>query len=275
LDEPREAEIFLRRIVEHLKTQNWTAVGLDLGIVVVGVFIGTQVSNWNQERLDRRDTERLLLELRPALQSFDDYYDTAKDYYATTHAYSDTAFAGWSGDPSVSDEQFVVAAYQASQIYTFDINGENWASIFGGDRMRDIDDIEVRRGLTNVMTFTYEQIDLAAVATPYRVQVRRVIPVDVQDAIRAQCTDKPIPGRPLTYRLPVACDLDLPEERFAVAAAALRAQPELVGELTWHRAAIAAFLVNLGTLNGQTKQLQGAIERTTSSESNGVRDRQS
>lgn len=257
--------MFLRRIIEHLKKQNWTAVGLDLGIVIVGVFIGTQVSNWNQERIKRGDTERLLLELRPALQSFGDYYDTAKDYYATTRAYSDTAFAGWSGDPAVSDKQFVIAAYQASQIYTFDINGENWASIFGGERMRDIDDIEVRRGLTNVMTFTYEQINLAAVATPYRVQVRRVIPVDIQDAIRAQCTDKPIPDRPLTIRLPATCDLDLPEEKFTAAAVALRSQPQLVGELRWHRAAIAAFLVNLGTLNGQTKQLRQAIDQTAKS----------
>jgi hypothetical protein len=131
--------------------------------------------------------------------------------------------------------------------------------------MRDIDDIEVRRGLTNVMTFTYEQINLAAVATPYRVQVRRVIPVDIQDAIRAQCTDKPIPDRPLAIRLPATCDLDLPEDQFTVAAEALRDQPDLVGELRWHRAAIAAFLVNLGTLNGQTKQLQQAIDHTARS----------
>ena len=158
--------MFLRRIIEHLKTQNWTAVGLELGIVIVGVFIGTQVSNWNQERIERRETQRLLLELRPALRSFADFFDTAKDYYATTRAYSNTAFAGWRGDPAVSDEQFVIAAYQASQIYTFGVNGENWASIFGGDRMLDIDNAEVRRGLTNLMTFKYDNVGLVAVATP-------------------------------------------------------------------------------------------------------------
>jgi hypothetical protein len=101
--------MFLRRMIEHLKNQNWTAIAIEFAIVIVGVFIGTQVSNWNQERIGRRDTERLLLELRPALQSFGDYYVTAKDYYATTRAYSDTAFAGWSGDPAVSDKQFVIA----------------------------------------------------------------------------------------------------------------------------------------------------------------------
>ena len=42
--------MLLRRIVEHVKTQNWTAVILDLLIVVVGVFIGIQAANWNDER---------------------------------------------------------------------------------------------------------------------------------------------------------------------------------------------------------------------------------
>jgi hypothetical protein len=44
----------LRRITEHVKTQNWFAVGLDFVIVVVGVFIGIQVSNWNEARGDQR-----------------------------------------------------------------------------------------------------------------------------------------------------------------------------------------------------------------------------
>ena len=258
--------MFLRRIVEHLKTQNWTAVALDLGIVIVGVFIGTQVSNWNQERLEKRETAQLLLELRPALQSVTDFFDTAKDYYATSRAYSETAFAGWRGDPAVSDEQFVIAAYQASQIYTFGVNGTNWASIFGGDRMRDIDSVEVRRGLTNMMTFPYEQIAGSdAVATPYREHVRQVISEDIQDAIRAECSDKPIPERPLTIRLPSTCDLELPEALFAQSATALRSRPELVGELRWHRAAVAAFLFNLGTIERQSRQLQNAIGQTAKS----------
>lgn len=53
--------MFLRRITEHVKTQNWTAVGLDFVIVVVGVFIGIQVSNWNDARA-LREREQVYLE---------------------------------------------------------------------------------------------------------------------------------------------------------------------------------------------------------------------
>lgn len=255
--------MLFRRIIEHLRTQNWTAVGFDLGIVIIGVFIGTQVSNWNQDRIERQETARLLQELQPALQTFTNFFGTTKSYYSTTRAYADTAFAGWNRDPAVSDRQFVIAAYQASQINALRVDGDTWATIFGGDRLRDIDDVEVRRGLSNMMTFDYEQIDVATVSTPYRQHVREVVPVDIQDAIRAQCTDKPIPGMPLSMVLPPTCDVDFPAARFASAAAALRARPELVGELRWHIAAIASFMNNMAVLDRFTRQLQRALDKGT------------
>ena len=45
--------MILRRIREHVEHHNWFAVGIDLAIVIIGVFLGTQATNWNQARLDR------------------------------------------------------------------------------------------------------------------------------------------------------------------------------------------------------------------------------
>jgi len=42
--------MLLRRVIEHVKSQNWTAVVIDFVIVVV--FIDIQVSNWNETRAD-------------------------------------------------------------------------------------------------------------------------------------------------------------------------------------------------------------------------------
>jgi hypothetical protein len=59
--------MILRRITEHVKAQNWFAVGIDLVIVVVGVFIGLQVQQWadaqRQGRLERIYTEKLQAEV--------------------------------------------------------------------------------------------------------------------------------------------------------------------------------------------------------------------
>jgi hypothetical protein len=39
----------LRRVTGHVQKQDWFAVGVDFAIVVVGVFVGIQVSNWIDE----------------------------------------------------------------------------------------------------------------------------------------------------------------------------------------------------------------------------------
>jgi hypothetical protein len=53
--------------MEHVTDQNWLAVGLDFVVVVSGIFIGLQVSDWNSERHDRHlehdYLERLLIDL--------------------------------------------------------------------------------------------------------------------------------------------------------------------------------------------------------------------
>jgi len=53
--------MLLRRVIEHVKTQNWTAVSLDFVIVVIGVFVGIQVSNWNELRIER-DREKIYIQ---------------------------------------------------------------------------------------------------------------------------------------------------------------------------------------------------------------------
>ena len=45
--------MLLRRISEHVKDQNWTAIALDFVIVVIGVFMGIQLGSWNAARAER------------------------------------------------------------------------------------------------------------------------------------------------------------------------------------------------------------------------------
>lgn len=52
--------MILRRLSQHVKDQNWTAVGLDFLIVVLGVFLGLQASNWNSDRVAQAEAHDLL-----------------------------------------------------------------------------------------------------------------------------------------------------------------------------------------------------------------------
>ena len=65
--------MLFRRISAHLKRQDWFAVGLDLLIVVVGIYIGLQVDAWNSTRQDRvverEYLERLLFDMEESLEA--------------------------------------------------------------------------------------------------------------------------------------------------------------------------------------------------------------
>ena len=58
----------LARALEHIKRQHWTGVLIELVIVILGVFIGLQVDNWNQTR---QDNAAEVVYLRALARDFD------------------------------------------------------------------------------------------------------------------------------------------------------------------------------------------------------------
>lgn len=55
--------MLLRRFTRHVKEQNWLAVFLDFLIVIAGVFLGVQLSNFNANIAERRAEKEILAEL--------------------------------------------------------------------------------------------------------------------------------------------------------------------------------------------------------------------
>jgi len=50
----------LRSLTKHIREQNWFAVALDFFIVVVGILIAFQITNWSEARSDNSRIERRL-----------------------------------------------------------------------------------------------------------------------------------------------------------------------------------------------------------------------
>jgi hypothetical protein len=144
--------MIFKRFAANLRAQNWGAIGIEFAIVVAGVFVGTQVSNWNDERRSAADTDKVLRGLEPEIRNTIDNFGRIQGYYRTTRQYADTAFAGWRGEPRLSDRAFVIAAYQASQNTFSSIDISSWSEVLGGDRLRTIDDPQLRKDLTTLMT---------------------------------------------------------------------------------------------------------------------------
>ena len=253
--------MILRRIATNLRAQNWTTVAIELAIVIGGVFIGIQAANWNEQRQERNHTRLLLSQVQVELRGFTALLKGAHTYYATTGKFADRADAGWNGDPSVGDEEFVIAAYQASQVTGVSNNSTVWGQIFGAEDLQNIEDLDIRQNLSRVIGFDYVTVSRASVASKYREEVRKVLPDNIQSAIRERCGDRRLSGAYSALSLPANCDLDLPDSEVAGVAAALRSKSELQGELRWHRAAVASQLLNVETLEILARDLINRIER--------------
>lgn len=94
--------MIIRRFSEHIGKQNWFAVGLDLIVVVVGIYIGLQADAFMSAKQDRdleiEYLERLLTDMdesivaqKSNLKAFDDG-TSAIDYAANITSW----ILGWS-----------------------------------------------------------------------------------------------------------------------------------------------------------------------------------
>ena len=100
--------MILRSITRHVREQNWFAVGLDFLIVVVGVFIGIQVANWNEERREEAlgvaYLERLGDDLVAMETYLEDVIEGMRGRYSLTTALLDSA-----SRPDVDDTELTEA----------------------------------------------------------------------------------------------------------------------------------------------------------------------
>jgi hypothetical protein len=89
--------MILRRVIAHFRKQEWTAIFLDFIIVVAGVFVGLQVSNWNASRSNDAIAAGHLAEIADDLQSHLDFnvslYGSAVARVAAVDYIYDKAFA--------------------------------------------------------------------------------------------------------------------------------------------------------------------------------------
>ena len=236
--------MIFKRAVARLGAQDWLAIAIELAIVIIGVFIGIWVANWNQERSERNETRQTLLQLEPELDQLEAFSSSARHYYASAGHYAEVAFAGWRRDPKVSDADFVIAAYQASQILGFNNNGASWALVFGASDLRKIPDPQIRQTLTRLMTFDYSTINTRAMETRYRDHVREMIPDSIQQDIRKNCGDI-IKRDGVTVVLPATCPIAIEPVLATRTAERLRADPSLERELSQHRSTVDVYLTRL------------------------------
>jgi hypothetical protein len=215
----------IRRIREHVSTHNWFAVAIDLAIVVIGVFLGTQANNWNEARLERAAAAEYRSQIIEDLKDNESDLASRKAYYETVRAHALAALSAIESRSSPRGEQFVIDAYQASQVWLRPLLRTGYDEMIGAGLTHGIGDRETRSRLTTYYTQT-KQFDATALAsTAYRERLRRALPYKVQQAIRESCGERVIdlPNGAQTAAFPEHCAPHLDQASIAASVARIEA----------------------------------------------------
>lgn len=139
--------MLLRRVTQHVKDQNWFAVGIDFFIVVVGVFIGLQVANWNDARGERADAAVVIERLE---QDFEQILERA-DLSLTAHDRNLNA-AGrlilGIRNQALEEETLLEDIGAASNFSTFPGKSSTFTQLVSGGQLELIRSQDLRRALT-------------------------------------------------------------------------------------------------------------------------------
>ena len=233
--------MLLRRITDHVRGQNWTAIVIDFVIVVVGVFIGIQVSNWNEGRQNASRTQNYYSRLVDDLDSERRALLARLEYMTITDRYGQYALAALDDPSARPTSQLLVALYQASQIWTYSVQRATYDEILSSGVADAIPEPELRTHLANFYLNAEATRQIIVATTPYRQQIRLYLPNGVQTAIRESCDDRYIPTERnlLILKLPETCEIEFEQDEIAEAMVALDEYPHLERELVQRLASIA------------------------------------
>jgi hypothetical protein len=126
----------LRRFRGHVAEHNWFAVAVDFLIVVIGVFVGIQASNWNQGRIERRQGREYRAMLIDDLQSNQKNLAMRKRYYTWVRSEALKTLAALDRPESALDARFLVDAYQGTQILPWSLKRNTYDQIIAAGNGR-------------------------------------------------------------------------------------------------------------------------------------------
>lgn len=252
----------IRRFREHVSEHNWFAVGIDLAIVVVGVFLGLQANNWNQRRLDAaagRDYRAMLLDdLRDNQQNV----ASRIDYYQRVRSASLAALESFDRPADQLGERFLIDAYEASQIIPWALKRTTYDQIMSVGAMGDLGDQALQDRIANYYFGGEIAGSLQSTATAYRERARRIIPYRIQERIRTACPETLfLDARGATRpELTKDCRLNLPAAVVRTAVQQVHKEPGLKDDLTRSIVDIDLKLTSLNRIRTRATVLQRALE---------------
>jgi hypothetical protein len=204
------------RLARRLRSHDWTGALIDLVIVVAGILIALQVSNWNQDRLDARRKQAYLARILADLDTDLRANANRERFLAQVRAYGQQALAHAENGTLAGGSAWktVLAYFQAGQFYAYSRESNTF------DEMRDAGDLSliVDPRLRSELAFYYASSTnrmadamIMNLVPQYRQDIRSVTPMAVQDYIWSHCF-RLVPGSARDQRM-IDCPSPIDEAR--------------------------------------------------------------
>jgi hypothetical protein len=145
--------VILRRVIDHVRRQEWTAIAIDLVIVVVGVFIGIQVANWNAGVIEGRETRGAMLRLEDDLRLSIQMTQSGIDFMTENARYSDLVFdrLGACELPAGDRDAFATGLYRLGKLVPARLVRTTFDELRDGGRLGLIRTPALRRSLNEAV----------------------------------------------------------------------------------------------------------------------------
>lgn len=183
--------MLLRRIKHHIVNENWFAVFVDFVIVVVGVYVGIEVSNWNEARQEDDRSQEYLERIRADLVSDQSAAQARQVFWGRVIEYGEAAIRhAETGDlyrGSVS--QTVLAYFQASQVDPYTSVSTTYDEMKAAGELSLVRNAELRSKLATYYVYanSLQAEHLFLYMPRYREHVRGMMPLVVQRHVWEEC----------------------------------------------------------------------------------------
>ena len=251
----------LSKLAHRLRQHDWFAALLELLIVIVGILIALQVSNWNQDRHDRKLARQYAQRLHGELQSDLNNIALTRVFWkkvagyqtaASAHAETGTLAEG-------SPWKTVLAYYQASQLRPFELEDTTFLELRDAGQLGLLDDSQLSKGLADYYRSTGSGMigEILRHNPQYRLQVRGITPYKVQEYVWAHCWRQ----RAGADQELIDCPSPITDAEANAILATYQGNDELLQHLRFWRTQLEVSRLIANSVEGQGKTLDARVVR--------------
>ncbi len=229
--------MILARIEKALREQNWLAVAIEFVIVVLGVLLAFQISAWAERQAQHERVRQVTDRMIEDLQAERWRVAAVESYLGDVRSHAHRALAAIEGEIALQDEELVIAAFRASQLFWSGNIRTSYDELVSRGDVNLIPDRALRDAAVEYYTMPAAVLMSETTRSAYREAFRQRIDHRLHHALTDACAEEFNVGigdyTALEDMLDFPCSIDGFDAQIAETAALLQTDEDLHDLLRW------------------------------------------